>query len=240
MDVTFYSRSPEDTTSFGMWSDVWIIIISDLGRPNVASCYCKRMGYFWTRKTKQETDGPEFCLYRFALPSLAYVSSLHIIHIVIYYVLILSYTTIHYNRGIQYFVSVDRIDFGKCRQRAGFKKSGLKLANIVMCCVTKVNTCKINYLPHRNNITIKVWSLQTYLVQDLVHQCDVRNCLEDKISSKFGSNLVIRIVKIDVKFPCYNEVRYLDLTHLSELRLSNEEVKGSLVAFSDLRLCKKR
>jgi len=33
-----------------------------------------------------------------------------------------------------------------------------------------------------------------YLNQELAHQCDVRNCLADKISSTFGSNLVIYLL----------------------------------------------
>jgi len=128
------------------------------------------------------------------------------------------------------FLSVGRFGFGKCRWRAEFKNSGLKSRNIVTIVFEKVNTCKLNYLPHRNKIFIKVWALQKYLIQELAHQCDVRNCLAEKISSTFGSNLVVPIIKIDFKCSCDNEVRYLDLTYFSELRHSKEAARRFLVA----------
>jgi hypothetical protein len=40
----------------------------------------------------------------------------------------------------------------------------------------------MNYESHRNKIFIKVWALQKYLIQELAHQCYVKNCLADKIS----------------------------------------------------------
>jgi hypothetical protein len=81
----------------------------------------------------------------------------------------------------------------------------------------KDNTRKLNYLPLRNKIFIKVWTLQNTCSKSLAHHCDVRNCLADKISSALGSNLV---VPIDFKGSCENEVQYLDLTYFSKLRHS--------------------
>lgn len=51
------------------------------------------------------------------------------------------------------------------------------------------------------------------------------------MSSTFGSNLVIPIIKIDIKCSCDSEVRFLDLTYFSELQHSKEAVKSFLVAF---------
>jgi hypothetical protein len=64
------------------------------------------------------------------------------------------------------------------------------------------------------------------LVQELGHQCVVRNCLADRISSTFGSNLVVPIIKTDFKCSCDNEVRYLDLTYFSELWCSKKQSGG--------------
>jgi len=66
----------------------------------------------------------------------------------------------------------------------------------------EVNTCKLNYWPRRNKIVINVWTVQTYLIHELVHQCDVRNCLADKISCAFGPSIVVPITKIDLKLSC--------------------------------------
>jgi hypothetical protein len=60
---------------------------------------------------------------------------------------------------------------------------------------------------------IKVWALQKYTIQELVRQCDVRRCLADTISSTFGSNLVVPIIKVDFKCPCDTKVRYLIVTY---------------------------
>jgi hypothetical protein len=54
--------------------------------------------------------------------------------------------------------------------------------------------------------------------------------LSDKISSTFDSNLVVPIIKIDLKCSCNNEVRYLNLTCFWELRHSKEAAKHFLVA----------
>jgi hypothetical protein len=97
-------------------------------------------------------------------------------------------------------------------------------------CIEKVNTCKLNYLPHRNKIFVNVWALQKYLIQELAHQCDVWDYLAEKISSVFSSNLVVHFIKIDFKCSCDNEIRYLDLTYFSELRHSKEAVRCFLVA----------
>jgi hypothetical protein len=81
-------------------------------------------------------------------------------------------------------------------------------------------------LPHG----LRDFWITLYLVQELVHQWDVRNCLADKISSSFGSNSVAPIAKIDFQCLYNNEVRYLDLTNFLELRHSKEAVKRFLVA----------
>jgi hypothetical protein len=64
---------------------------------------------------------------------------------------------------------VDHTGFGKQRWRAGFKKRGLKLTNIVICCIYK-NKCIQVELPHRNKSFIKDPTLQ-----ELSHQCDAPN-----------------------------------------------------------------
>jgi hypothetical protein len=56
-------------------------------------------------------------------------------------------------------------------------------------------------------------TLQTYLIQEMVYHWDVRSNFTDKISSTFGSNLVVPIVKIDFKRSYDKEARYLDLTY---------------------------
>jgi hypothetical protein len=76
----------------------------------------------------------------------------------------------------------------------------------------------------------KVLALQKYLIQELAHQYDFRNCLTDKISSALGSDLVVPIIKIDFRCLYDIEVRYLDLTYFSELRHSKEAVKPFLAA----------
>jgi hypothetical protein len=60
---------------------------------------------------------------------------------------------------------------------------------------------------------MKVWALQKYLIQELAHQCDVWNCFADKISSPFGSNSVVPIIRIDLKCSSDFEVQYFDLTY---------------------------
>jgi hypothetical protein len=49
------------------------------------------------------------------------------------------------------------------------------------------------------------------MIQELANQCDVRNCLADKVSSTFGSNLVAPITKINFECSC-GKVRYLGIT----------------------------
>jgi hypothetical protein len=84
-------------------------------------------------------------------------------------------------------------------------------------------------LPHRNRIFVKIWAPQKYLVQELAHQCDVQNCLSNKISSTFGSNSVVPIIKTDFKCSCDNKVWHSDLMYFSEL-WHKEAVKRFLVA----------
>jgi hypothetical protein len=88
----------------------------------------------------------------------------------------------------------------------------------------------LNYLRRRSNILIKVWALQKYLIQELAHLFDVRNCSADKISSAFRSNLVVPVINVDFKCSCENEIRYLDLAYFSELWPSKEAMERFLVA----------
>jgi hypothetical protein len=64
------------------------------------------------------------------------------------------------------------------------------------------------------------------MIQELAHQSDVWNCLADKISSIFGSHLVVPIINIVFKCSRDNEARYLDLTYCLEFRHSKEVVNG--------------
>jgi hypothetical protein len=77
---------------------------------------------------------------------------------------------------------------------------------------------------------IKVWARQKYLIQELAHQCNVRNCMAHRMSSTFSSNLVVPIIKVGFKYLCDHEVRYLDLMYFSELWHSKETVKHFVVA----------
>jgi hypothetical protein len=88
---------------------------------------------------------------------------------------------------------------------------------------------KLNLLPNRNKISVKVWA-QKYVIQEFAHRCDVWNCLADKISCTFRSDMVIPVIKIDFKCSCDSEVRYLDLTYFSELRHAKEAVKPFMMA----------
>jgi hypothetical protein len=100
------------------------------------------------------------------------------------------------DQGLQASYRWDAMDLTNA---GGFKKSGLKLANILISCIYKVSTWKLKYLPHRNKIFVKILALQKHLNQDAAHQWDVQKCLADKVSSIFGSNLVVPIIKIDFK-----------------------------------------
>jgi hypothetical protein len=89
---------------------------------------------------------------------------------------------------------------------------------------------QVELFTHIIKIFIKVWAVQKYLIQELAHQCGVRSSLSDKISSAFGSNLVVPVIKIDFKCSCENEVWYLDhITYFSKLRHSKEVVKRFMV-----------
>jgi hypothetical protein len=54
------------------------------------------------------------------------------------------------------------------------------------------------------NILIGVWTLEKYLIQQLAHQCHVRDNLAENLT--FGSNLVVPIIKTDFKCSCDNEI----------------------------------
>jgi hypothetical protein len=54
--------------------------------------------------------------------------------------------------------------------------------------------------------------------------------LADRMSSTFGLNFVVPIIKIDLKCSCNSEERYLNLKRFSEIWHSKEEVKRFLVA----------
>jgi hypothetical protein len=69
------------------------------------------------------------------------------------------------------------------------------------------------------------------MIQELAHQSDVRKCLADKISSIFGSHLVVPIINTDFKCSRDNEARYLDLTYCLEFRHSKEVVKDFKLLF---------